>query len=349
MSARVIPSSQQAAALRIIGATTSVPLSSACTGPTVVASSPVPSHAFESTPVRTQRLSWMSCSRARSRPAYRASLASVGRRATAAARSVSRSIVARYARTRSPSGFQSTYSGGSNAGKRFTEVLLELLLDSREESPFARGGERLGELERGVVAPIRIGLERARERFLQALGRNGPELAQLERLTAQPRDHQLLRVPALERELAGEHLEGDDAQGVEVGAGVEWLAADLLRAHELRGAEDDPGGGELRDGRVGAALLREPEVPPHGAIAAPVPYDQHDVLGLHVAVHDLQLVGVVQPRAHLAQDRDPRGDVHRPVLHLAVRQQLALQERHHEVDEPVLGLAQAHDAADVGV
>ena len=58
------PNSQQAAALRIIGATTSrappsppVARSSACTGPIVVASSPVPSHALEITPVRTQRLS----------------------------------------------------------------------------------------------------------------------------------------------------------------------------------------------------------------------------------------------------------------------------------------------------
>src|SRR5439155_1339251 len=72
MSPTGIPSSQHAAALRIIGATTSWPRSSACTGPTVVASSPVPSHALEMTPVLTQRFSWMSCSRARSSPAYSA-------------------------------------------------------------------------------------------------------------------------------------------------------------------------------------------------------------------------------------------------------------------------------------
>src|SRR6266508_2567090 len=60
MSAIGIPISLQAAALRIIGATMSRPRSSACTGPTVVASSPVPRHALESTPVRTQRFSSMS-------------------------------------------------------------------------------------------------------------------------------------------------------------------------------------------------------------------------------------------------------------------------------------------------
>src|SRR5713226_8467361 len=118
MSATLIPISQQAAALRIIGATMSRPRCNACTGPTVVASSPVPSHALEMTPVRTQRFSWTSCSRARSKPAYKPRLASCGRRETRAARSGFSSMVRRYARTRAGSGCHSTYSGGSNAGKR---------------------------------------------------------------------------------------------------------------------------------------------------------------------------------------------------------------------------------------
>src|SRR5690348_17539407 len=75
-----IPNSEQAAALRTIGATTSTPGRRACTGPTVVASSPVPSHALEITPVRTQRLSWVSWSRARSKPAYRDSFSGDERR-----------------------------------------------------------------------------------------------------------------------------------------------------------------------------------------------------------------------------------------------------------------------------
>src|SRR6266699_82870 len=52
MSATGMPSSQHAAALRIIGATTSRPRSRAWTGPTVTASSPVPNHALEITPER---------------------------------------------------------------------------------------------------------------------------------------------------------------------------------------------------------------------------------------------------------------------------------------------------------
>src|SRR5213594_2539373 len=198
MSATDIPSSQQAAALRIIGATTSLPRSRACTGPTVVASSPVPSQALESTPVRTQRLSWMSWSRARSRPAYSSSFASGESRATTAARSGSRSTVARNWRTSAGSGFQSTYSGGSNAGKRFTEILLELLLDPGEEPAFRGPGERLFEAGREV----------------------GPELPQGHRLAPEPGDHHLLGVAPLERQLPGEHLERHDAERVEVRARV---------------------------------------------------------------------------------------------------------------------------------
>src|SRR6266496_3225841 len=129
MSASDMPISQHAAALRIIGATMSVPRSSACTGPTVVASSPVPSHALEITPVRTQRFSSMSWRRARSRPRYNWSLASGVRVDTIPARSGSLSIVARNARTSAGSGFQSTYSGGSNAGNRFTaeKIIAERL------------------------------------------------------------------------------------------------------------------------------------------------------------------------------------------------------------------------------
>ena len=96
------------------------PRSRACTGPTVVASSPVPSQALEITPVRTQRFNWMSCSRARSSAAYSSSLPSAPSVEAIAARSGVPSIVARYARTRAGSGFQSMYSGGSKAGKRFT-------------------------------------------------------------------------------------------------------------------------------------------------------------------------------------------------------------------------------------
>src|SRR5437879_1411938 len=197
MSAMGIPISQQAAALRIIGATTSEPRSSACTGPTVVASSPVPSHALEITPVRTQRCNWMSCSRARSSPAYSASWPSAERPETTAARSGSASIVARYALTRAGSGFQLTYSGGSNGGNRC--ISLQLLFDPSEQAAASRarvrrGGERLGELERGQVAVIGGRRHRLGERLLEAGRDVGPQRAQRQRRAAQAGGHQRLGV-----------------------------------------------------------------------------------------------------------------------------------------------------------
>src|SRR3989454_4551755 len=179
MSAMGIPNSQQAAALRIIGATTSEPRSSACTGPTVVASSPVPSHALEITPVRTQRCSWMSCSRARSSPGYSASLASGERPEATAARSESASIVARYAFTSAGSGFRLTYSGGSNGGNRCISLQLLFYPSEQAAAPPARldgGGERLGELECRPGAGVGGRLHRLGERLLEAGRGVGPQL-----------------------------------------------------------------------------------------------------------------------------------------------------------------------------
>src|SRR6266540_138427 len=241
MSASGMPISQQAAALRIIGATTSLPRSSACTGPTVTASSPVPSHAFEMTPVRTQRFNWMSCSRARSRPAYRSSFRSAGSAATIRARSGSPSTAARNARTSCGSGFQSTYSGGSKAEKRFTgparhssrapgggrsrKLPLELAEQAAPPPPspwpapatsgrLPGSGERLGEFQRRAEPVVGVGLQRPDEGLLAGGRGIRAQLPDRDRLAPQARDHHLLRVAALERELPGEHLEGHDAERV---------------------------------------------------------------------------------------------------------------------------------------
>ena len=100
---------------------------------------------------------------------------------------------------------------------------------------------------------------------------------------------------------------------------------------------------------LGPALLGEAEIHHHRAVRPSVLGHEHDVLGLQVAMDDLELVRVVQPGAHLPQDRQPGREIHRAPPHFAVGEQLALEERHHQVDEPVLRLAQAQDAADVGV
>src|SRR6185503_6743867 len=109
--------------------------------------------------------------------------------------------------TSAGSGFHSTYSGGSNAGKRFTS-LLELLLELPEQA--ARrllGGQRLGEFDRRRVTVVGVRLEGLRERFFDSRRRVGAQLPDRRRLAAQPRDHHLLRVAAGEGQLPGEHLE----------------------------------------------------------------------------------------------------------------------------------------------
>src|SRR6266540_5270457 len=172
------------------------------------------------------------------------------RRETSAARSGCCSIVARKARTSAASSFHSTYSGGSKAGKRFTS--LELLLELPEQTPARRllGGQRFGELDGRRVTVVRVRLQGFGEGLLDGRGRVGAQLPDGSGLTAQPRDHHLLRIAALERQLPGEHLERHDAERVDVAARVERLAADLLGTHELGRAEDDTGGRELGDGRV---------------------------------------------------------------------------------------------------
>src|SRR5262245_1161440 len=337
MSAIGMPISEHAAALRIIGATTSRPRSNAWTGPTVVASSPVPSHAFEITPVRTQRLSWISCRRARSRPRYSSSLVSGVSAATISARSGFASMVDRKPRTNVGSGFQLTYSGGSKAGNRFTS--REFLLELAQKTGGGRrrhADERVAELDRRRVAVVGIGLQRLVERLLDDFGNVGSELTDGLGLAAQPRDHHFLRVATLKRQLAREHLERDDAERVDIAARIERLAANLLRAHELGRSEDDAGGRELRDRGIGAALLGKAEVHHHRALRASPIGDEHDVFRLQVPMDDLELVRVMQAGAHLLQQFYGRADIHRPAAHLAVGEQLAFEEWHDEIDQPVL-------------
>ena len=125
MSASDMPIMCRAPALRIIGATMSRDGSSARTFPTVTASSPVPSHAFEMTPVRTHRFSPMSCSRVRRRSRYSERRSDSVSARTMAARSGSRSGVCANSATSCGSGAQLTYSGGSKAGYRFMGVRYE--------------------------------------------------------------------------------------------------------------------------------------------------------------------------------------------------------------------------------
>src|SRR5258705_3048867 len=128
------------------------------------------------------------------------------------ARSPWASTVWRNARTSAGSGFQLTYSGGSKAGNRFTS--RESFLELAEEPGRGRrrpSGERIAELDRRGIPIVRVRLQRLDQGPLHDFGDIGPELADRGRLAAQPRDHHLLRIAAMEWQLAGQHLERPDA------------------------------------------------------------------------------------------------------------------------------------------
>ena len=141
--------------------------------------------------------------------------------------------------------------------------------------------------------------ETAEDDGLQLRGQLGADVAQLGGGPAQAGDHRILRRFPGERQLAGKQLEGQNAERVDVAPSVERLAADLLGAHELRGAEHDARRGELGHLGAGAALLGEAEVHHDGLVArlagvGGTVRHEHDVLGLEVPMDDLEVVRVLE-------------------------------------------------------
>jgi len=99
----------------------------------------------------------------------------------------------------------------------------------------------------------------------------------------------------LEGQPAGERVVGDDAERVDVAAVIGDLSPRLLGAHVVRGAEDLAGAGDT--GILDDA--RDPKV--HDERAARCTLD-HDIVGLHVAVHDALRMCVGESPTDVAQD-----------------------------------------------
>ncbi len=98
---------------------------------------------------------------------------------------------------------------------------------------------------------------------------------------------------------AGQHLEKDDAEAVEVAARIGGLAVSLLRAHVVRCAEDQAA---LREIQPLGRILRQSEIDQGDASVLP----QHDVAGLQIAMHH----AISVQRGQCPRDR--RGDAARP-------------------------------------
>ena len=111
----------------------------------------------------------------------------------------------------------------------------------------------------------------------------------------------------LERGGAGEQFVEEDAEGVDVGAGVDvggvGVGAGLLRAHVGRGADHLLEAGEERlVGEVGLHRLGDAEVDHLGHRLGAVLDGDEDVAGLEVAVDDAFLVGVLDGAADLEEE-----------------------------------------------
>ena len=76
---------------------------------------------------------------------------------------------------------------------------------------------------------------------------------------------------------------------------------------------------------------------------------QHDVLGLEIPMDDLELMGVAETVANLDQERNPLRHGKGTPASLMLAERLAFEVGHDQIEQPVGGLAQAKDGADVGM
>jgi len=148
----------------------------------------------------------------------------------------------------------------------------------------------------------------------------------------------------VEGHLAGQHLVEDDAQGVQVGAGVAAPGHALFGGHITQRAHQRPGDGVLG----GPDDLGDAEVGQDGlALLA-----EHDVGRFQVPVDDAGLVGIAQSGEGIDQDADHFARRHAPAVDpvggQVGLQRIALEQLHHHEVQPVLHV-EVVDLDDVGV
>ena len=154
--------------------------------------------------------------------------------------------------------------------------------------------ERAQQFVHGSEAVLRILLQTAHDDLLETGGQIGPYLGQGKGRGIEMLARYLGHARAVERRVPGQHLVEHNTQRVDVRAGVDRLAADLLRRH-VTGAADD--GARARDpGPVGAG--GDAEV---GDLGVTLPVDE-DVLGFDVAVDDACQMRRRQSLSHLPRN-----------------------------------------------
>ena len=196
------------------------------------------------------------------------------------------------------------------------EPILGLLRERREDD----GLDLVGDV--GIGADV----AGSRSRLVHVLGQHAHE------------------VGAGERGPPGQQLEHHAADGVDVGAAVDWIAAGLLRGHVAGGPEHG-----ARAGQAGVLIvdLGDAEVEDLDVVVRAAAIDQEHVPGLHVPVDDPGLVRGPERADDLKQDvagpqpRQP-ADLLEQIGDIA-----ALEQLHHEEHRAAGHLAEVHDVHDV--
>ncbi len=173
----------------------------------------------------------------------------------------------------------------------------------------------------------------------------GPaNVAQPRRGAVDPRQRGAERTVAGERQLAGEQLEGDHAERVDVDGGGDLARGELLGRHVRRRA------GEVGDADPDVALVAgQAEVDDHDPACGPVGVDQEHVVGLEIAVDDADVVRGGERGRQLADDGRDLGWRQRALTGQAIGQRLAVQPLHG--DEPAVAIvdAEIEQSTDAGV
>ena len=181
----------------------------------------------------------------------------------------------------------------------------------RDGLPGPGGAQRVDQLVPALEAIVgRLG-QRLRDDLGELRGAVGAELGHgRRRLVDVGHDHRHVLVLA-ERRPAGEALEQDAAERVDVGASVDLPALGLLRRRVADRADELAGGRQPADR---AGVLGEPEVGEVDVIERlrRSPVDEQDVGRLDVAVDEPEPVRRVERARDLAADRDRALDLQRP-------------------------------------
>ncbi len=205
-----------------------------------------------------------------------------------------------------------------------------------EDPARAHGAQLVEEAGHRRLARGGRAAERAHHGRVEVRGNAGPAAGRRGVRVQHGVEH-LLAVLAAEREPSRQHLVEHDAERPDVGPVVDARAARLLGRHVGRRPERRPGVGQAHVLDLGEAEVEHLE--------PPVRRD-HQVRGLHVPVHDAELVGARETLGRLQRELERLADRDRAVAGEPRRDRLALVERHHDVELAVLRLLDRVDRGD---